>query len=248
MTGYWNRSWWSKGWDSNAQEGGGRTWEASVSENVSPSNQDSYSSRHRWAASGSATHNWEPRNPSAQQPEPAIIPTCQSSEPSGSKRALDDVLPEVEGTTAGTDTTEPCAKRPKINVTDFIAEGVNKAGNSVGDDVKWVKQEDPMLLGPPLSQALWLVAEKTYDRQAGSCQTWFRPATHLSDLIEAQYQGDVGYQAVTLSYTKPDGTMIEHMYEHDLRGEEWVQNRMMLTPEQTRAVKWSKKIIRVIIG
>ena len=67
-------------------------------------------------------------------------------------------------------------------------------------------------------------------------------------MIEAQFQGDVGYQAVTLSYAKPDGTMIEHMYEHDLRGEEWVQSRMMLTPEQTRVVKWSKKIIRVIIG
>ena len=155
---------------------------------------------------------------------------------------------EDEETATGADAAESSAKRPKIEVTDFIAEGVNKSGNSVDDDVKWVKQEDPMLLGPPLSQALWLVAEKTFDYQAGSYQTWFRPATQLSDLIEAQYRGDVGYQAVTLSYVRADGTRIEHMYEHDLRGEEWVQNRVMLTPEQTRVVKWSKKIIRVIVG
>ena len=140
------------------------------------------------------------------------------------------------------DAAEPSAKRPKVEITDFEAEGVNKSGNSVGDDVKWVKQEDLMMLGPPASQALWLVVEKD------SYQTWFRPATQLSDLIEEQYQGDIGYQAVTLSYTRPNRTVIEHMYEHDLRGEEWVQNRMMLTDEQTRAVKWSKKIIRVIIG
>ncbi len=155
---------------------------------------------------------------------------------------------EADEAATAADDAESSAKRPKIDITDFIAEGVNKSGNSVDDDVKWVKQEDPMLLGPPLSQALWLVTERTWDYQTGSGQTWFRPATQLSDLIEAQYQGDVGYQAVTLSYVKIDGTKIEHMYEHDLRGEEWVQNRVVLTSEQTRVVKWSKKIIRVIIG
>ena len=105
-----------------------------------------------------------------------------------------------------------------------------------------------MMLGPPASQALWLIVEKNYSYQTGSYQTWLRPATQLSDLLEEQYQADIGYQAVTLLYTQPNGSVIEHMYEHDLRGEEWLQDRVMLAEDQTKEVKWSKKIIRVIIG
>ena len=257
MSGYWNRSWWSKGWDSNAQEGGGRTWEVSVAEGSAtsdgfrPTNWDKRSVKHHWTDSEGNVHSWESGSSSAQQPEPRFIPMCQDSEPSGSKRGLDDMLPGDEGADSNimiADASEPSAKRPKIEVTDYTAEGVDKSGNSVGDDIKWVKQEDPMLLGPPVSQALWLVAEKHFSYQTGSYQTWFRPATQLSDIIEAQFQGDVGHQAVTLSHTRSDGTVVEHMYEHDLRGEEWVQNRIMRTDEQARSVKWSKKIIRVIIG
>ena len=134
MAGYWNRpSWWSpSGWDSNAQEGGGRTWEASVSED----NDSTYRRNDR-----SAAHSWEPMS----------TPAPQTPGSSGPKRAHPASPPEEQ---------EPSSKRPRIDITDAIPDEVNRSGNMVGDDVKWVSQEDPLPLGHPITQAIWLVAEK----------------------------------------------------------------------------------------
>ena len=249
--GHWYRSWWARGWDSYSQDSSARTWEAAAS-------SDANSVRHNWTDSEGNVHNWEHPNSTWRQPELPITSVGRNSEPSGSVVAsiAQNQLSEdnhAERNSIDTDVsieeiTEPKSKKPRLAITDYEIQSVNKSGNSVNDDVKWVKQEDPMMLGPPASQALWLIVEKSYSYQAGSYQTWLRPATQLSDLLEEQYQADIGYQAVTLLYTQHNGSLVEHMYEHDLRGEEWLQNRVMLAEDQTKVIKWSKKITRVIVG
>jgi len=175
--------------------------------------------------------------------EPVSTPAPQVPEPSRPKRACPTSTPEEQEPS-----TEPSTKKPKIEITDAVPDEVNRSGNFVGDDVKWVSQEDPLPLGHPITQAIWLVAEKSYDHYSGSYQTWFRPATQLSDLIEAQYQANIGCQTCMLSYTRSDDTIIEHKYEHDLRGEEWVQRRITFTDGHKSEIKSSKKILRVMVG
>ena len=116
----------------------------------------------------------------------------------------------------------------------------------MGDSVKWVRQEDPCLLGHPVTQAMWLVAEKSYDFYSGADQTWFRPATQLSDMLEAQFQANIGCQTCVLAYPKPGGVIVKHIFEHDLRGQEWVQKRF--TDESKSELRTSKKILRVMVG
>ena len=92
MSGYWNRySWWSKGWESNAQEGGGRTWEVSVAED----NKSAYQ-----RDEDSATHSWDP----------VPTPASQTPESSGPERTH-SVIPSEE------EEPEPSSKRPKIEIT-----------------------------------------------------------------------------------------------------------------------------------
>ena len=175
----------------------------------------------------------------AHSRDPAPTPEPQTPEASGSKRTHPEDPPEEQ---------EPSSKRPRIDITDAVPDEVNRSGNFVGDDVKWVSQEDPLPLGHPITQAMWLVAEKSYDHHSGSYQTWFRPATQLSDLLEAQYQANIGCQTCMLSYTRSDGTIVEHNYELDLRGQEWAQKRITFTDDLKGEVRSAKKILRVMVG
>ena len=220
-------NWWQSGWDPNAQEANISYWQASISENA---NSDG------WRRDQSATHSWEPAS-AARSSDPAPIAVSLVPESSGPKRTH---------AANPSDDQEPCAKRPRIDITEFNEEEINRAGNMVTDEVKWVSQDDLQPLGHPISQALWLVAEKSYGY--GIATTWFRPATQLSDLLEAQFQGNIGCQSCTLTYTKDDETTIEHMFEHDLRGEQWAQRRIVFTKELKAEVKSSKQILRVMIG
>ena len=138
------------------------------------------------------------------------------------------------------------AKKARMSVIDASSEEINMSGNAVGDSVKWVPQDDSCTLGHPVTQAMWLVAEKSYDYHSQAEQTWFRPAVQLSDILEGQFQANVGCQTCEITYPKSDGTFIKHYFEHDLRGQEWAQRRFR---DSTRsAVQSTKKILRVMIG
>ena len=70
-------------------------------------------------------------------------------------------------------------KEMKITVADASGENVDSAGNAIKNDIKSILQEDPCVLGHPVTQAMWLVLEPPYQ---GYGQPWFRPATQLSEL------------------------------------------------------------------
>jgi len=144
------------------------------------------------------------------------------------------------------DEDKPNAKRMKIKVADASADQVDKSGNAVGSSAKWVLQEDPCALGHPVTQAMWLVVEKSYDYYSGHDKAWFRPATQLSDLLEAQFQANVGCQTCVLEYPKEGSESVKHFFEHDLRGNEWVQRRF--NDEGKTDLKSSKQLLRVMIG
>ena len=218
MANQWERpDWWSRTRLPNAQEGDDRAWETRVAGGVDE-NYRQTAQNHQLPAA----HSWDPA------PTPAAA---------GAKRIRSESPSEEQ---------EPSSKRLKINVTDASADEVNKSGNVVGDNVKWVSQEDPCPLGHPVTQAMWLVAEKSYDYYSGVDQTWFRPATQLSDMLEAQYQANTGCQTCVLSYPKSDGTIVKHIFEHDLRGQEWAQKRF--TNESKSELRTSKKILRLMVG
>ena len=63
-------------------------------------------------------------------------------------------------------------KEMKIKVADASGDNVDRAGNVIKDDTKWILQEDPCVLGHPVTQAMWLVLEPPYQ---GYGQPWFRP-------------------------------------------------------------------------
>ena len=133
-----------------------------------------------------------------------------------------------------------------MSVIDASSDEINMSGNAVDDSVKWVPQDDPCTPGRPVTQAMWLVAEKSYDYHSQTEQTWFRPAVQLSDILEGQYQANVGTQTCEITYPKWDGTFTKHYFEHDLRGQDWAQKRF--TDSTRSTVQSTKKIIRVMIG
>jgi len=137
----------------------------------------------------------------------------------------------------------PSHKEMKITVADASGENVDRAGNAIKNDTKWILQEDPCVLGHPVTQAMWLVLEPPYQ---GYGQPWFRPATQLSDLLEAQLKADIGCQTCILEYPKDNGESTKHYFEHDLRLSEWVQRRYY--DEEKLHLKSVKQIVRVMVG
>ena len=174
--------------------------------------------RQSWSYSAPASHSWDP----PVQREKRARSRSPSEEP------------------------DQEAKKVKMSVIDASIDEIDKSGNAVDDSVKWISQEDPCMLGHPVTQAMWLVTEKSYDFYAQAEQTWFRPALQLSDVLEAQFQANIGCQTCELTYPKTDGTFIKHYFEHDLRGQEWVQKRFRDSSKSE--IKSSKKILRVMIG
>ena len=133
-----------------------------------------------------------------------------------------------------------------MTIIDASSDEIDMSGNAVSDSVKWVPQDFLCMQGHPITQAMWLVVEKFYDYHSQAEQTWFRPAVQLSDILEGQFQANVGCQTCEIMYHKSDGTFIRHFYEHDLRGQEWAQRRF--TDSTRLAVQSTKKILRVMIG
>ena len=140
----------------------------------------------------------------------------------------------------------PNAKRMRIRLADASADQVDKSGNTVKGDTKWILQDDPCALGHPVTQAMWLVVEQPYNSYYGHDKAWFRPATQLSEMLEAQFQANVGCQMCILEYPKEDGETVRHFFEHDLRGSEWVQRRFQ--DEGKNYLKSSKQLLRVMVG
>ena len=140
----------------------------------------------------------------------------------------------------------PNTKRIRVKLADASADQVVKSGNTVKNDTKWILQDDPCALGHPVTQAMWLVVEPSYNSYNSHDKAWFRPATQLSEMLEAQLQADIGCQTCILEYPKEGGETTKHFFEHDLRGIEWVQRRYH--DEEKRYLKSSKQLIRVMVG
>ena len=136
----------------------------------------------------------------------------------------------------------PNRKEMKIKVADASGDSVDRAGNVIKDDTKSILQEDPCTLGHPVIQAMWLVVEPPYQSYE---RPWFRPATQLSELLEAQLKADIGCQTCVLEYPKENGESTKHFFEHDLRFGEWVQK---VFDEEKRHLKSVKQIVRAMVG
>lgn len=137
----------------------------------------------------------------------------------------------------------PSHKEMKRKMADASGGNVDRAGNVIKDDTKWILQEDPCALGHPVTQAMWLVIELSYQSYERPC---FRPATQLSELLEAQLKADIGCQTCSLECPKENGESTRHFFEHDLRFGEWVQRRYY--DEEKRHLKSVKQIVRVMVG
>ena len=115
------------------------------------------------------------------------------------------------------------------------------------DNVKSIPQDDPCAFrAHPVTRAMWLVVEPTYDSHSSHDKAWLRPATQLSEILESQLQTDVDCQTYILTYPREGSEPTKHFFEHDLRGSEWVQRRYH--DEEKRHLKSSKQLIRVMIG
>jgi len=145
------------------------------------------------------------------------------------------------------DPDRPDSKKTKIKMSDFTDDQVNKHGNAAKDNVKTITQETPCAFcAHPAIKAMWLVVEPSYGPYDAYGQAWLRPATQLCESLEAQLEADIGCQSYTLTYENNYGEPTKHYFEHDLRGDEWVQRRYY--DEGKLHLKSSKQLLRVMIG
>ena len=173
------------------------------------------------------------------------------------KRGFDETAPpaverntitEIEDLTEDGMETSPRVKRARndVEVVEFEAVDMNRGGNALGNETRFVKlkhDEEDFFFDPPATQAMWLVMElDTYNGHV-----WYRPAVQMTDVLEEQYKANQGLQVVDIAYTRDNGSKVTHTYEHDLRGEEWVQRKIEKQEDGSKFVKTSKKIIRVVL-
>ena len=157
-----------------------------------------------------------------------------------------NVIMDIEEETDDGTEMSPRAKRSRIEIADYEADEMNRSGNVLGHEVKWVKlkQEDSdFFTDPPATQAMWLVMEQ----DSYNDQIWYRPAIQMSEVLEAQYKANQGFQVIDISYKRDDETKVTNTYEHDMRGEEWVQRRIEKKEDGSRVVRTSKKVVRVVL-
>ena len=130
-------------------------------------------------------------------------------------------------------------------MTDVTDGPANPDGNRLHDDVTWIQQEDDRDVGPPRTQAMWLVKEGGQDTKSG---IWWRPAVKFSKNLEAQFLAGIGYQQGEIHYENyyNAGPKV-HYYTHDLRNEhQWVQ-RSYWDENRAQMIR-EKQIIRVSVG
>ena len=166
----------------------------------------------------------------ASSPWPNSGPPCK-------RTAVEDnpEAPEVEH--------EP--KRMKIRVDSSSCEAVYLAGNTAPWDTKTVT--DVLHSTPKFhARAIWLIVESSLGPYDAYGKSWFRPATQLSDLLEEQLMQGIGLQTCTLTYPQNDGGSTIHYFEHDLKGDRWMQRRYY-DPEH-KQFRSQKQIMRVLVG
>ena len=93
---------------------------------------------------------------------------------------------------------------------------------------------------------MWLIVEPSTGPYDAYGKSWLRPATQLCELLEKQLGKDIGCQSCTLTHENYYGPPTVHYFEHDLRGDMWVQRRFY-DEEQTQ-LKSEKQLLRVLIG
>ena len=154
------------------------------------------------------------------------------------KRATVESDPEVSE-------TEPGFKKMKIHVACSTSENVCLTGNIAPRDVRTVA--DIFSASSEYNiRAMWLIVEPSTGPYDAYGKSWFRPATQLCEMLEKQLAQDIGCQSCTLTYDQYYGPPTVHYFEHDLRGDLWMQRRFY-DAEQTR-LRSEKQIMRVLIG
>ena len=162
------------------------------------------------------------------------------------KRKVDDItIRDITEMPIDEEEEDQRTKKRKrfIETTSYDDGALNLFGNHLAPGtLKWMNLSSDdvcRFFDHPPSQAMWLIMEPD---AAGN--TWFRPAVHLSEKLEAQYQAKVGYQTVEIVF--PNSRT--ETFEHDLRGEEWSQRKIKQDDYNGRITEFSKKkIIRVVL-
>ena len=179
---------------------------------------------------GSSIGGWADAFTVMSSPWPNGRPPCK-------RAAVEDnpETPEVEH--------EP--KRMKIRVNSSSIEAVYLTGNTAPWDTKTVT--DDLHTSPKFQvRAIWLIVEPSTGPYDAYGKSWFRPATQLTDLLEEQLTQNIGLQTCTLTYPQNDGGSTVHYFEHDLKGDQWMQRRYY-DPEH-KQFRSQKQIMRVLVG
>ena len=88
-------------------------------------------------------------------------------------------------------------------------------------DGKRIERKDITIVQQPpdfistTNQAMWLVVEEPIPESYNT--SWLRPATRLSQELEAQYQSRQGLRRCELNHKNARGQSFTSFYEHDLR-------------------------------
>jgi hypothetical protein len=116
-------------------------------------------------------------------------------------------------------------------------------GNRVErEDIKLVQQ--PPDFTSTQNQAMWLVVEEPIPESYN--MPWLRPATQLSQELEAQFQSRQGLRRCEIHHTNARGQILTSFYEHDLRNHPWVQRKFK--DEARRDPISVKEIHRVVLS
>ena len=140
---------------------------------------------------------------------------------------------------------EPESKKMRIHVDCSTSEEVCMAGNIAPRDTKTVADTYSATSEFNI-RAMWLIVEPSTGPYDAYGKSWLRPATQLCEMLEKQLAQDIGCQSCTLTYPQDHGPPTVHYFEHDLKGDLWMQRRFY-DAEHTQ-FRSEKQIMRVLIG
>ena len=187
-----------------------------------------------------ASHSWD-----HQPPGSSANPIGSSANPIGGKRESSPGKRTTVESDPDVSETEPEHKRRKIQETSSTIDKVSLAGNAAKENLRTVADVFSTTSKFDI-RAMWLIVEPCTGPHDAYGQAWLRPATQLCEQLEKQLGEDIGCQSCTLTYENNYGPPIVHYFEHDLRGDMWVQRRFY--DEEQSQLKSEKQLLRVLIG
>ena len=144
---------------------------------------------------GQYSSYWEDHQQDGGEAQSLDPKSNAAPQPQGQESQISDPNPKKRdrSSSPGPDRRE----KARFRVTDITYGPVNPNGNRLHSDVTWTEQEDDRGLGPPRTQAMWLVKEGGFDT---GTNVWWRPAAHFTKDLEAQFQAGIGCQHGEICY------------------------------------------------